>query len=311
MNIADHIYIIGAGAIGKVLAVLLSHNGKKVTLLRGSVNDIPDSVDNISVKLQDGTLVSAAIKVSTINNSGTLDGIIVLTNKSFGNLQLSESLKGRTGHSPIVLLQNGLHVEQPFSNDHFPQVYRCVIFATSQPGEEGALKFKPAAVSPIGIVKGGKETLAFIAGQLSSGYFPFAAEENIQPVIWTKAIANSVFNSVCPLLETDNGIFDRNEQALAIAKRVIAECISIAAANGVLLDMDAVVNRLLLISRSASGQLISTYQDILNKRRTEIDTLNLAIAGMAKDLGREEEVAETRLLGELVKLKSELAMNNG
>lgn len=304
---ATHIYIVGAGAIGKALAVFLALEGKNVTLLRGRVNDIPDSFEEVKVELHDGTQIKAKVRVSTINSFPALTGIIVLTNKSYGNQQLSGILKTRTGNSPIVLLQNGLHVEQPFNNSHFPEVYRCVIFATSQPGEKGTLKFKPISISPIGIVKGNKETLASIAGQLSSGHFPFAAEEHIQPVIWAKAIVNSVFNSVCPLLETDNGIFDRSKEALAIAKQVIAECISIAEANGVSLNTDEVVNRLLLISRSSSGQLISTYQDILNKRETEIDTLNFAIAGIANELGRNRDVTATKLLGELTKLKSELA----
>ena len=35
----EPIYIIGAGAIGKVLAVCLSNNGKTAVLLRGSVDN--------------------------------------------------------------------------------------------------------------------------------------------------------------------------------------------------------------------------------------------------------------------------------
>lgn len=35
----DHIYIIGNGVIGKALAVALILNGRKVTILRGSVDN--------------------------------------------------------------------------------------------------------------------------------------------------------------------------------------------------------------------------------------------------------------------------------
>jgi 2-dehydropantoate 2-reductase len=43
--------------------------------------------------------------------------------------------------------------------------------------------------------------------QLNNSHFQFRAEENIQPLIWKKAINNCIFNSICPLLETDNGSF--------------------------------------------------------------------------------------------------------
>jgi 2-dehydropantoate 2-reductase len=48
-------------------------------------------------------------------------------------------------------------------------------------------------------------------------------------------------------------------------------------------------------------------QDIKNKRETEIETLNFAIVNVAKKLNKEHMVTETKLLGELIKLKSELA----
>jgi 2-dehydropantoate 2-reductase len=60
---------------------------------------------------------------------------------------------------------------------------------------------------------------------------------------------------------------------------------------------------ILLISRASDGQFISTLQDIRNHRPTEIATLNLAIAGMA---GTEQTIIQTRLLGQLTLLKSQL-----
>ena len=48
--------------------------------------------------------------------------------------------------------------------------------------------------------------LQTIVKQLDTPEFGFKSEANIQHIIWKKAIANCVFNSVCPLLEADNGI---------------------------------------------------------------------------------------------------------
>ena len=302
------IYIIGAGAIGKALAVFLTQTGKEVVLLRGHIHDKPEHIESIEVELSDGEIVKKDILVSTLNNYPVLNGIIVLTTKSFGNQQIAETLKGKTGNSPIIVLQNGLNVEAPFIHNLFPEIYRCVLFTSSQYVETNKLRFKPASVSPIGIISGNAEGLAIIIESLTNPYLVFKPEENIQPIIWTKAIINSVFNSICPLLEIDNGIFQRNEKALDLAKRVIDECMVVAAAEGIFLDAEKVLERLLLISKTSDGQLISTYQDIINKRKTEIETLNITIARIADRYNMKEQSKETRLLGELIEIKSAIAM---
>ena len=174
----------------------------------------------------------------------------------------SLALKTKAGKSPIVLLQNGLGVEQSFIDNGFPEIYRCVLFATSQTTSSSTLRFKPVSTSQIGTIRGSSTNLNHIVGQLDNSNFPFKATDDIQTIIWKKAIANSVFNSVCPLLDIDNGIFHRNETALMIAKRVITECIAIANASGISLRVDEVLESLVMISKASDGQLISTLQDI-------------------------------------------------
>jgi 2-dehydropantoate 2-reductase len=304
------IFIIGAGAIGKTLAVALKLSDKDVVLVRGSVDDGSRSVEKIEVVTNDGAKLEAEIEVGTFSRLSALDGIIVLTNKSFGNDNLARTLEATAKNSPLVILQNGLGVERPFTDHDFPEVYRCVLFVTSQMISTNQIGFKPVTISPIGIIKGSKANLQSVVEQLNSPIFQFKAEADIQTVIWTKAIINSVFNSICPLLEIDNGIFHREAQVLDIAKRVIAECAAIAKENGIDLEADEVVERLLLISKSSDGQLISTLQDINNNRPTEIETLNFEIVNTARILNRENAVVETKLLGELTRLKSELSRSN-
>jgi 2-dehydropantoate 2-reductase len=298
----ETVYIIGAGAIGKVLAVCLSTDGKKVVLLRGSVDNGKSHKENISVMLPSQEIIEAKVTIDTLSNYRIFEGLVVLCSKSYGNAALADALKNKIGDSSIVLLQNGLGVEQAFMD--FPSVYRCVLFVTSQPVSDTKLNFKPVAVSPIGRIIGGDEaSLGHIAGLLNTPYFGFKAEPDIKPVIWKKAIVNTVFNSVCPLLETDNGIFHRNPQALQIAEGLVSECLCVAEEQGVHLNLAEVMESLLLISRSSDGRFISTLQDIRGHRPTEIATLNLAIAGMA---ATEQTVIQTRLLGRLILLKSQL-----
>jgi 2-dehydropantoate 2-reductase len=297
------VYIIGYGAIGKALAVFLKREGRDVTLLRGRRGEGAKGEVPLKITMPDDTVQEAAVEVATLDAFGELDGVVVLANKSFGNRQLAQSLVDKTGHSPLVILQNGLDVEAPFLEAGFKDVYRCVLFATAQVEDEMMVRFKPVAASPIGVIEGRTEILSKVVETLSTPSFQFNAEASIQEVIWKKAIVNSAFNSICPLLEIDNGVFYRNEEALAIARQVIEECLLVAKAKGVQLELGEVLNLLLQISKSSDGQLISTLQDIKKHRPTEIDTLNMAIAAMADSMKIGERVAVTRALGKLIKIK--------
>lgn len=302
---SENLYIIGNGVIAKALAVVLSEKGKNVTILRGSIDGQPAYLENIQVELDDHT-IQADITISTLSNHDELDGVILLTNKSFGNHELATKLKLKAKNSPIVFLQNGLHIENSFIDLGFNELYRCLLFVTSQSVTDNKVKFKHVAPSPVGLIKGSVENLHHIVNELNTETFSFVEEPDIQKVIWKKAIINSVFNSICPLLEIDNGVFYRNEAAQKIAKVVIGECVAVANKSGIYLTADEILQSLLALSKMSDGYKISTYQDILNNRETEIETLNFAIVKAAGVLDQ-VNIPVTALLGQLTKIKSGLS----
>lgn len=307
VKFSNEVFIIGNGVIAKALAVILSINGRKVTILRGSVDGQRVSTEYIEVEIGDECLV-AAVTISALSNYEKLDGLILLTNKSFGNAALAKKLKGKAQESPIVFLQNGLHIEHSFMEQGFNSLYRCVLMATSQSVAADRVRFRLVAASPIGVIKGSNEILHQLVEVLNTELFSFRAEGDIQQVIWKKVISNCVFNSICPLLEIDNGVFQRNEAALDLAKTVIGECLVVARLNEIQLTMEEVLANVMAISKMSDGQKISTYQDILNKRETEIDTLNFAVVKAAELGGTAEiRIPVTQLLGELTKMKSYLS----
>jgi len=300
------IYIVGTGAIGKSLATFLRLAGQSVTLIRASVDDQPASVEAIRLQLPEDVELTAEVPVQTFSQLKDIEGPVLVACKAFGNKSLAAKLALKNADFPIVLLQNGLNVEQPFLDHGFTQVYRCVLMVTSQFTDLGFISFKPVAPCPIGVIAGGAGQLDEVLQQLQNPWFPFYLENEIQPLIWKKAITNCVFNSICPLLDTDNGIFYRSDHALELADRIILECIGVAKLSGISLNHREIRTMLLSISQRSEGQLISTLQDIRNGRRTEIEMLNLEILRLAREFNMEHLVRETRILGELTDIKSRL-----
>ncbi len=300
----DKIYIVGSGAIGKALAVFLKLENKDVILVRGSIDHVPAKEILITVTNQDNQKFQQRIMTTTFSHLTSINGIVVIATKAFANAELARKLKNIKGDFSIVLLQNGLNIEKTF--EFFDRVYRCVLFSTSQVTSGNNVSFKMVTDSPIGTIQGEHSNLDAIVNQINTPYFGFKSDPNILKHVWNKVIINCAFNSICPLLEVDNGIFYKNYEATKLAGTIISECVALAYEYEMELDQKEIEEKLLLISQRANGQLISTYEDIRNKRRTEIESLNLEVARLADEIGMPELVPNTRLLGEMIQIKSKI-----
>lgn len=303
MGAEETVYILGSGAIGFPLAAYLADTGRRVVAVRTSRSDQPRAVVAIGVQSSAGR-INASVETISLAELDRLDGMIVVTAKSYANQAIAQSLSAKGAAGPLVILQNGIGVERPFLDAGFPQIYRCILYVTSQATGEHEFSVRPVTASPIGVVKGDEEGLARSVALLNTAGLPFRAEPNIQREIWKKAIINAVFNSICPLLEVDNGVFARDDYAQGLAREVVGECVALTERLGLGLGEAELMEQLLLISRRSDGQLISTLQDIRAGRPTEIESLNLEIARVAAAQQPRLEVPRVELLGKLIVAKS-------
>jgi 2-dehydropantoate 2-reductase len=309
MDKKETIYIVGSGAVGFPLAAYLTNAGRKVVAVRTSRHDVPKST--ITVTVQDGTgRVTTPIATISLSNLTDVDGIVVIATKSYVNQAIASALKERQATGPLVIMQNGVGVEQPFLDAGFATVCRCVLYVTSQPTSEYNFSFRPIIASPIGLIQGTATELDRCVEQLNTEEFPFRPEINIQKQVWKKAIINSVFNSICPLLEVDNGVFVRDEPTANLARELVGECIMLTDRLNVGLSESEVMQQIMLISKG-SKQLISTLQDIRNGRPTEIESLNLEIARLAAAQQPPLHLPRTELLGKMILAKSILHRKTG
>ncbi len=303
MGPRDAIYILGSGAIGFPLAAYLANAGRTVVAVRTSRTNVPKGT--VTVTVQNGarrfSTPTATISLSKLT---TLDGTIVIATKSHANRAIAQELKDKAPTGPIVIMQNGVGVERPFLDAHFSPIYRCVLYVTSQATSEYDFTFRPITSSPIGIIGGNDSGLDGCVEDLTTHGFPFRPEANIQREIWKKAIINSVFNSICPLLDVDNGVFVRDADAANLAREVVGECVTLTDRLNIGLSESELMDQIMLISRASDGQLISTLQDIKAGRQTEMEFLNLEIARVAASLQPRLHLPRIELLGRMTLAKS-------
>jgi len=302
----ERIYILGAGSIGMSLAVHLANAGRQVTAVRTSIADMATQVLEVTIHGSEGRTFTRAVEMTALARLRGPAGLVVVTAKTYANEAIAARLSEMESLGPLVILQNGVGVEDPYLALAAARVYRCVLYATAQKNADGSYTFIPVTASKIGVARGDEGELAEVVAALNTPEFPFASLAGIQQEVWKKATINSVFNSVCSLLEVDNGIFIRDDSTARLAREIVDECVAVMQRMGFSLTADEVMEQLFAISRRSDGQLISTLQDINNGRETEIEHLNLEIARIAAKVAPDANVNVTRALGELVKIKSTL-----
>ncbi|GAA5481968.1 ketopantoate reductase family protein [Haloferula sargassicola] len=297
---SEAIHILGGGAIGAPFSVFLSRAGTQVRLVRTSRGDFHPRSDEITVDTP-FERVSATVETVSVASLPARIGLVVVACKAYANPSLAKVLRSRVVKGPIILLQNGLGVEKPFIEAGFPSVQRAVVYATSQAKGQDRFSFRMIRESPLGIVAGSERALLASVATLSTPFMPFRSEPDITPEVWRKTIINSVFNSICTIMEEDNGLFCRNVAAREVAEAVVGECVRLAAVRGVTLAEEEIMDSILSIS-GRSTQLISTLQDVRAGRPTEMRFLNEELARLAGCNPRVDMKA-TSLLAKLVEAK--------
>jgi len=301
------VYVLGCGAVGMALAAALAGEGRPTVAVRTSGPD--QRAARLGVSLRGISRARIPIETVPLEALGDLAGIVVIAAKAHANERIAERLKRRGVEGPVVLLQNGMGVERPFlQSRHFRQVCRGVLYLSAQKDSGDEISLRVAASAPLGVLRGNEEDLEPWVRALTTRWLPFHAERDIHWQVWRKTIVNSVFNTICPLLEADNGIFVREPLAAGLAREIVAEGVALAERHGAVLDGAEVMTQVLAISESSQGQWISTLQDLKSGRPTEMEFLNLELARLASAAEPKVDLRRTELLGRLVAEKSRLAL---
>ena len=96
-------------------------------------------------------------------------------------------------------------------------------------------------------------------------------------LIWSKLIVNVGINALTAILEVENGKLLDVDETKYLMKLAVEEAIDVAEALGVKFNRDETIEKVMQVAYNTTGNKSSMLQDILNKRKTEIETINGAI----------------------------------
>ena len=283
------VVVVGAGAMGGLFGGLLAEGGLDVTL----VDAWPEHIAAIKT---DGLRIvgvggDRAIKVKATTDASevrTAD-VVLFQCKAFANEAAAKSARHLFGGTTVAIsFQNGLGNEQALG---------AILGETHVLGgltAQAGLAEGPGVVrnfgdlpTYIGEMAGGlSERAVAIAQAFTAHGLPVSASADIKRDKWKKLLGNVALGAISAVTDMRSVEIMRVPELQQIVFRAVDEAAAVAAREGVALDVAEAREVLMKLVDTAGGgtgnSKSSMREDIIRKRRTEIDTIHGAVARLAR-----------------------------
>jgi len=109
--------------------------------------------------------------------------------------------------------------------------------------------------------------------------------QDIKGLIWSKLIINTGINALTAITRLRNGDLLEFEGAVGILRQAVTEAVKVAKRKRIKLLYDDPLAKVESVCESTAANVSSMLQDVLRKKRTEIDFINGVIVRFGQELG--------------------------
>ncbi len=281
------IAIVGPGAMGSLLAAFLTKAKEEVYLIDHSPERARKTKqDGIKVEGISGEF-TAKVNVSAEPKDVGACNLVIICVKSYDTEEAIKAVKDLIGENTQVLtLQNGIGNVQTL-NDIVGED-KVIGGITSH----GVTYLGPGHVKHAGkgetiIGKANGKVLGpvrEVANILNKAGLETKISKDINGLIWSKLIINVGINALGAITRLHNGKLIEYDGTREIMRAAVQEAVKVAKRKRIKLAYDDAIQKVEGVAKATCGNICSMLQDVLKKRRTEIDFINGAIVRQGKAL---------------------------
>ncbi len=282
------IVIVGPGAMGCLLAAFLSKTKEDIWILdhnkerAAKITQAGISLTGISGEWRCKPKAS-----SEINDLGIADLLIVCV-KSYDTKTALAHSKPLVGEKTSVLtLQNGLgNLEIISETIGADKVIGGVTNLGATLLDTAKVKHAGKGETIIGRVDG-KITaqMRAIREIFNKAGLEMRISKDIKALLWSKLIINVGINGLTAITRLNNGKLTEFEGTRRIMREAVTEAIRVAKRKRIKLIYDDPLAKVEAVAEATAGNISSMLQDVLRKKRTEIDFINGVIVRLGQELG--------------------------
>lgn len=286
------VQIIGAGAVGMMVASFFANAGHDVTLVcrrRAQVLSLNEKgLTRVNV---DGSLKVNSVSASEVVNAES--DLLVIAVKSG---QLQDVMAILPLDIPMLFLQNGMaHLDIVNSMELEQAVFGSAQFGAMRDGDTTVIH-RGIGVLKIASAMQENRMLEMISA-LSCNWFPVVIQRDVEQMLFEKALLNCFINPLTALLQVKNGQLIENPYAYTLLKQLYGEMVHAFPEDCV--RFEDVVELCL----KTSGNTSSMLADHLEKRRSEAPSIVGAVLQKARN--NNSEIPTLNTLYQLILAKEQ------
>jgi len=296
------ITIVGPGAIGLLFAGLFSRSKEDIWILDKDAQRASRLKKN-GIKIEGLTTLNIPDpKVTTDPEEVKDSDFWFVCVKSYDTKNVIKNISDHVSSNAFVVsLQNGAgNVELLSEKLGQRRVLAAVTNMGSTLLKEGLVRHAGEGDTVLGRLDGaiGVE-LKDLRELFLRSKAPVKVSKDVKAILWSKLVLNVGINALSAITRLNNGRLIQFEGARQILKEAITEAVKVAKRKRIKLIYDDALAKAESLCEATENNISSMLQDVLNKKKTEIDFLNGAIVRQGDNLGVKTPV--NALLVDLVK----------
>ncbi|MEM5314930.1 2-dehydropantoate 2-reductase [Paraburkholderia sp. JHI869] len=265
--------VLGAGAVGCYYGGMLARHGHDVVFIGRPSHVAAMSQDGLRIQSQ-AFDVRLPVRAETQIEAAASADVVFVCVKSTDTAEAARRLGQVLAPGAIVVsLQNGVDNAALLRERVAQPVICAAVYVASEMAGPGHLLHHGRGDLAIEATPH-SEALARV---LRAAKIPTQIAADVHATLWQKLILNCAYNAVSAIVQLPLGAMGHRDALRATMRDVVAECLAVAAAEGVHFEDDAACMVERIEATIPGGQFSSTAQDLARGKHSEIDYLNGAI----------------------------------
>ncbi len=296
------IVIVGPGALGSLIAAFLSKSKEEVWILdKDPARAARISQQGIRVE---GLLGNWQAKVGASSSAQEIASadLVIISVKSYDTKKAMFQAKPLVcANTRVLTLQNGLgNIEIIGELVGMENVIGAATNLGSTLIDTGHVRYAGKGETIIGSMDGKISVqMRAIREVFNKAGLETRISRDIKGVLWSKLIINAGINALTAITRVPNGRLIESEWTRRILRETVTEAARIAKRKRIKLIYDDPLAKVEAVCEATANNISSMLQDVLKKKRTEIDFINGVIVRQAQELG--VAVSVNSILVDLVK----------
>lgn len=290
------IVVVGSGAIGSLYGAFLSTiENNKVILVGRNPHIAAIRLNGLIIR---GIMGEHLFHLDAVDDASEVSDadLILLTTKTYDTISAIKTARHLADAGAYMLLiQNGLGTEQLVADAiNTTRVLRATTCMGAVRTAPGVVTVTGSGLTELGSrFPENHEYVEMITAMLRKCGFDVQSSPNIEGVVWTKTLVNCGINPVGALTGLTNGEVYKNPELRDLVVRLIEEAMKVVDALGIELTTEDPIRYALGTAKATGNNINSMLQDIMARKRTEIDAITGEIVRFGKELGIDTPSNET------------------